>query len=129
MKKKLALLLAAVMLLSLTLAGCGNGKTPNEPGANSDPGTGDDASDPGTSDPGTSDPGTSGGDTITYWNIATDEPDTTVFSYAVDKYNSENSAESGYTIEQVSTVNDQYKSKLAVAMGAGQCPDVYVHCM
>ena len=127
MKKKLALLLAAVMLLSLTLAGCGNGKTPNEPGANSDPGTGDDASDPGTSDPGTSDPGTSGGDTITYWNIATDEPDTTVFSYAVDKYNSENSAESGYTIEQVSTVNDQYKSKLAVAMGAGQCPDVYVH--
>ena len=68
MKKKLALLLAAVMLLSLTLAGCGNGKTPNEPGANSDPGTGDDASDPGTSDPGTSDPGTSGGDTITYWN-------------------------------------------------------------
>lgn len=113
MKKKLALLLAAMMLLSLTLAGCGGGKQPT--GGNDNPG--------GNNNPG----GSSGGGTITFWDIATDEPDKTLWSYAVDKYNSENSPESGYTIDQVATVNDQYKSKLAVAMGAGQCPDMYIH--
>ena len=69
----------------------------------------------------------SAAETITFWNIATDEPDKTIWSYAVDQYNANDSAESGYEIEQVATVNDQYKSKLAVAMGAGQCPDMYIH--
>ena len=45
----------------------------------------------------------------------------------MDKYNAEIAPTSGYTIEQVATVNDQYKTKLAVAMGAGQCPDVYTN--
>ncbi len=123
MKKKLALLLAAMMLLSLTLAGCGDGKTPNT-GNN----PGGETSDPGDNNPSDSNPGgSSNGGTITFWNIATDEPDKTVFSYAVDQYNTNDAPNSGFTIEQVSTVNDQYKSKLAVAMGAGECPDVYTH--
>ena len=67
------------------------------------------------------------GETISFWNIATDEPDKTVWSYAVDQYNANDAAESGYTIEQVATVNDQYKQKLSVAMSAGQCPDMYIH--
>lgn len=122
MKKKLALLLAAAMLLSL-LAACGEGKKPTEPGNSGDtPGSSDAGGEPANN------PGGSGDSkTITFWDIATDEPDKTIWSYAVDKYNQENSPESGYTIEQVATVNDQYKSKLAVAMGAGQCPDMYIH--
>lgn len=72
--------------------------------------------------------GTSGeGGNIIFWDIATDEPDKTIWTYAVDKYNTDDSPESGYTIEQVATANDQYKSKLAVAMGAGECPDMYIH--
>ena len=66
-------------------------------------------------------------DTISFWDIATDEPDKTVWSYAVDKYNEEDAEEYGYTIDQVATVNDQYKQKLAVAMASGQCPDMYIH--
>lgn len=124
MKKKLALLLAAAMLLSL-LAACGGGKTPDNPNADN-PGGGDSQNNdnPGGGSQGG---GSSDSKTITFWDIATDEPDKTIWSYAVDKYNSENSPESGYTIDQVATVNDQYKSKLAVAMGAGQCPDMYIH--
>lgn len=64
---------------------------------------------------------------LTFWDIATDEPDKTIWSYAVDKYNENEGAESGYQVEQVATVNDQYKQKLSVAMSAGQCPDAYIH--
>lgn len=120
MKKKLALLLAAVMLLSLVLAGCGG----NDGGNNTPAGGNESSNDNGTNEPSAP---SGGGGTITFWNIATDEPDKTIFTYAVDKYNAESSADSGYTIEQVATVNDQYKEKLAVAMGAGQCPDMYTN--
>ncbi|MBD5153426.1 MAG: extracellular solute-binding protein [Oscillibacter sp.] len=122
MKKKLALLLAAAMMITVLLAGCGgnNADTPNNNDASNN------TSSP--SAPDTNEPASSGnGGTISFWNIATDEPDKTLFTYAVDKYNNESAAASGYTIEQVSTVNDQYKEKLAVAMGAGQCPDVYTN--
>jgi raffinose/stachyose/melibiose transport system substrate-binding protein len=64
---------------------------------------------------------------ISFWDIATDEPDKTIWSYAVDKFNADDSEEYGYTIDQVATVNDQYKQKLAVAMASGQCPDMYIH--
>ena len=66
-------------------------------------------------------------ETISFWNLATADPDKTVWSYAVDKYNAEDSEESGYSIDMVATVNDQYKQKLAVAMSSGQCPDMYIH--
>ena len=66
-------------------------------------------------------------DEISFWNIATDEPDKTIWSYAVDKYNEDDADEYGYTIDQVATTNDQYKQKLAVAMASGQCPDMYIH--
>ncbi|MBR2529314.1 MAG: extracellular solute-binding protein [Blautia sp.] len=66
-------------------------------------------------------------DEISFWDIATDEPDKTIWSYAVDKFNEEDAEEYGYTIDQVATTNDQYKQKLAVAMASGQCPDMYIH--
>lgn len=66
-------------------------------------------------------------ETISFWDIATDEPDKTIWSYAVDKFNEEDSEEYGFTIDQVATVNDQYKTKLAVAMASGQAPDMYIH--
>ena len=67
-------------------------------------------------------------DSISFWNVATDEPDKTVWSYAVDQFNENDSEEfGGYQIDQVATANDQYKQKLAVAMSSGQCPDMYIH--
>ena len=105
MKKKFALLLCTVLMASSVLAGCG--KQPTMDGS-SEASTGD-------------------SDTITFWNIATDEPDKTIWSYAVDEYNSNDASDYGYTVDQIATVNDQYKEKLAVAMSAGQCPDAYIH--
>ena len=72
-------------------------------------------------------PAVQAADVISFWDIATDEPDKTIWSYAVDKFNAEDSEEYGFTIDQVATTNDQYKQKLAVAMASGQCPDMYIH--
>ncbi|MDO5539605.1 MAG: extracellular solute-binding protein [Eubacteriales bacterium] len=66
-------------------------------------------------------------ETISFWHLGTDEPDKTMWNYAVEQYNTNDSEASGYTVEQVATVNDQYKSKLAVAMASGECPDMYIH--
>lgn len=117
MKKHLALLLAVAMLATVFLTACGSQKATETTEAATEAATEatTEAATPATKQ------------TITYWNIATDDPDKTIFSYAVDKYNAEVAPTSGYTIEQVATVNDQYKTKLAVAMGAGQCPDVYTN--
>jgi raffinose/stachyose/melibiose transport system substrate-binding protein len=64
---------------------------------------------------------------ISFWNIATDEPDKTIWSYAVDQFNENDSEATGFEIDQIATVNDQYKQKLAVAMASGECPDMYIH--
>lgn len=69
----------------------------------------------------------SAAETISFWHLGTDDPDKTMWEYAVNQYNENNSEESGYTVEQVATVNDQYKTKLAVAMASGECPDMYIH--
>ena len=45
---------------------------------------------------------------ISFWDIATDEPDKTIWSWGVDQYNENDSEETGYTVNQVPTVNDQY---------------------
>ncbi len=119
MKRKLALLLAAVMTITVFLSGCGGGGSTPAPKGSGDAAGGGTSAAPNA--------GGSDSKTITFWDIATDEPDKTIWTYAVDKYNTDNSPESGYTVEQVATVNDQYKEKLAVAMGAGQCPDMYIH--
>lgn len=108
MKKNLALLLALVMLVSVFMTACG----------------GEGAAEP---QQGAAVNNESAGGTISFWNIATDEPDKTVWFWGVDQYNATLAAETGYTIDAVATVNDQYKEKLAVAMGAGQCPDMYIH--
>ncbi|MBO4395383.1 MAG: extracellular solute-binding protein [Eubacterium sp.] len=127
MKKKwLSKLVACMLVATMAFTGCG--KQPDAAGGNNDSGSGDTASsaDAGSS----SDSGSASGDeggTISFWDIATDEPDKTLYTWAVDKYNNEESANSGFKIEQVATVNDQYKEKLAVAMGAGECPDMYTN--
>ena len=66
-------------------------------------------------------------ETISFWHIATNEPDKTIWSYGVDQYNANDAEGTGFTVEQIATVNDQYKQKLAVAMASGECPDMYIH--
>lgn len=114
MKKRFALFLTAALTVC-SLAGCG-GKTPTAA-----KGTTADAT--STAQAG----GKSNGKDISFWDIATDEPDKTIWTWGVDQYNKNDSKKSGYTVKQVATVNDQYKQKLSVAMSAGQCPDAYIH--
>ena len=123
MKKKFVGKLIALTLVA-TMAFTGCGKQPDAAPKDADqPAPAADE----TKDEPAADDSSSGGGKISFWNIATDEPDKTLYTWAVDKYNNEESANSGYTIEQVPTVNDQYKEKLAVAMGAGECPDMYTN--
>lgn len=62
---------------------------------------------------------------ITFWNIATEDPDAAIMQYAVNQYNEHESARSGYTIQTTSIPNDKYKDKLIVTMSSGECPDIY----
>ncbi len=122
MKKKFVGKLIALTLVA-TMAFTGCGKQPEAAPKDADqpaPAADDTKEEPAADD-------SAAGGKITFWNIATDEPDKTLYTWAVDKYNKEESGNSGYTIEQVPTVNDQYKEKLAVAMGAGECPDMYTN--
>ncbi len=126
MKKKfLGKLVALTLVAAMAFTGCG--KQPEE--AKTDDGAATETTE--TTEEKQEEPAaeetTSDGGTISFWNIATDEPDKTLYTWAVDKYNNEDSATSGFKIEQVPTVNDQYKEKLAVAMGAGECPDMYTN--
>ena len=126
MKRKFVGKLIALTLVA-TMAFCGCGKQPDETPKATDgdqPAAADETKDDANTN---TDDGAGAGGKISFWNWGTDEPDKTLLTWAVDKYNKEESANSGYTIEQVATVNDQYKEKLAVAMGAGECPDVYTN--
>lgn len=131
MKKRskvlVSLSLAAVMTAGLC-AGCGSsGDTKN--------GTTEAPKAEGTTDAGSADAETAAkteaaadanGDEdkeIIFWNIGTEEPDKSIMSYAVDKFNAE--TQSGYTVTSVPTQNDTYKEKLVIAMSSGECPDMY----
>ena len=115
MKKKQLAALGMAVVMTASLAACGGG------GGNSDSGSGDSGSDASSS----GGSGSSGGNVITYWNIATEDPDATIMQYAVDQYNANDSADSGYTIEATNIQNDKYKEKLVIAMSSGECPDMY----
>lgn len=65
---------------------------------------------------------------VDFWEQGTDEPDKSLWEYAPNQFNENDSADyGGIKINIVGTVNDQYKQKLAVAMSSGECPDMYTH--
>ncbi len=115
MKKKqlIALGLAAVMVASL--AACGGSDS-----SSASTGGGASASEEASASAGSGD-----SNTITYWNIGTEDPDASIMQYAVDQYNANDAAESGYTIDVTNIQNDKYKEKLVIAMSSGECPDMY----
>lgn len=120
MKRKLALMLTLAMSAG-TLAACGSSggtSTSSDSSAAAETSTDTETTTAATSGDST---------TITFWEQGTDEPDKSLWEYAANQYNANDSATSGYTIDIVGTVNDQYKQKLSVAMSAGQCPDMYTH--
>ncbi|HOO28016.1 MAG TPA: extracellular solute-binding protein, partial [Lachnospiraceae bacterium] len=130
MKKKqlLSAVLASVMVFSLTA--CGSSSTESQ----TDTGTAETETETAAETETTTE--TAAADTeavseedkvITFWNLGTDEPDKSLWQAAADWYNENESPTSGYTVETVSTTNDQYKEKLSVAMSAGECPDMYIH--
>ncbi len=61
--------------------------------------------------------------TISFWCIATEDPDAEIMKYAVDKFNRETTT--GYHVELTAIQNDKYKQKLVIAMSSGECPDMY----
>lgn len=114
MKKRMlkiaALMMAATM--TVTLAACGGDSSGSE-------GSSSNADSSSNSDSSSSD----GDKVITYWNIGTEGADKEALEYAVEEFNK--NTESGYTVENVPTQNDNYKEKLVVAMSSGECPDMY----
>lgn len=114
MKKRMlkiaALMMAATMTVSL--AACGGDSSGSE-------GSSLNADSSSNSDSSSSD----GDKVITYWNIGTEGADKEALEYAVEEFNK--NTESGYTVENVPTQNDNYKEKLVVAMSSGECPDMY----
>ncbi|MCI9633691.1 MAG: extracellular solute-binding protein [Ruminococcus sp.] len=114
MKKRMlkiaALMMAATMTVSL--AACGGDSSGSE-------GSSSNADSSSNSDSSSSD----GDKVITYWNIGTEGADKEALEYAVEEFNK--NTESGYTVENVPTQNDNYKEKLVVAMSSGECPDMY----
>ena len=67
-----------------------------------------------------------GGDKeIVMWANGTEDPDKSIWNYAIDKYNEGKGKETGYQVSYVPTQNDTYKEKLVVAVSSGECPDIY----
>lgn len=109
LKKFIAASLAAAMAVSVTA--CGNTGGSSSTGGSA---AGSTASKAATAE---------GDKEITFWDIATENPDKEIMEYAVKKFNEMN--KDGYHVTMVPTQNDNYKEKLVVAMSSGECPDMY----
>lgn len=105
-KKQVAASSMAIVLCAGMLAGCGSNGGDSSKDAQNETGSTDDKE-------------------IVYWHIGTDEPDVSIFDYAVNKFNEE--TDSGYTIKNIAAEADAYKEKLIIAMSSGECPDVYTN--
>ncbi len=133
MKKKKLAALGLAVVMAVSMAACGSGDDSAGGADTSDEGgAGGGTSDAGgnTSDEGgASDEGGSSGsgsdNVISFWNIGTEDPDASIMKYAVEQYNANEGAESGYTVEMTAIQNDKYKEKLVIAMSSGECPDMY----
>jgi len=140
MKRKYGVKLISIAMTGVMLAGCGSAAVPEAKGTSQAAAQGSSAAAPATASTAaastskaaetkasTAAKSSADDKTITFWNIGTDEPDKTLWQSAADWYNKTESPKSGYTVQTVSTTNDQYKQKLSVAMSAGECPDMYIH--
>lgn len=131
MKKRMlkiaALAMASVMAMSLAACGGGQADTAanqDAQGSGDDSAAADDNAADASSDDSAADAGSDDGDkVITYWNIGTEGADKEALEYAVNEFNA--NTQSGYTVENVPTQNDNYKEKLVIAMSSGECPDMY----
>lgn len=61
---------------------------------------------------------------IIYWGAGSEEPDKSIYEFAVNKFNE--NTDSGYKITYVPMKNDTYKEKLIIAMSSNECPDLYM---
>ena len=123
--RKIASLLTALAVLSVTLMGCGSGTksdatastavaaTSTVTAASATTTTAEDTIKVPTKDM-----------TITLWDIATENPASTNQQGAVDRFMK---AYPNVKVETTHIQNDTYKQKLVVAMSSGQCPNMYIH--
>lgn len=61
---------------------------------------------------------------LTMWHIQTTEPAPTIIKDSIDRFTKDNP---NYTVEISVMQNDAFKTKLAVAMGSDQMPDIFPH--
>ncbi|MDQ2086059.1 extracellular solute-binding protein [Herbivorax sp. ANBcel31] len=118
MKKKLAILLACMMMIVLIVSGCGNGDTEVDP----DPGT----EDPGTEDPGTEDPGSDDPAEeieLELWSIATEsDAFNNAFNMAIADFEAANP---GVTITHETYENESYKTSIVTSVHGNDLPDIF----
>ncbi|CCZ63007.1 extracellular solute-binding protein [Hungatella hathewayi] len=117
-KKRMALFLAAVMAVSATACGNSNSGGKNETA----PPTKSQESE-AVKEAKMETDSVDEDKVITFWNIATEDPDKSIMNYAVEQFNKNTT--SGYRVETVAVQNDNYKEKLVIAMSSGECPDMY----
>ncbi len=61
---------------------------------------------------------------LTLWHIQTTEPMPTIIKDSMDRFSKDNT---NYTVEISAMQNDAFKTKIAVAMGSDQMPDIFPH--
>lgn len=61
---------------------------------------------------------------LTLWHIQTTEPMPTIIKDSIDRFTKDNP---NYTVEISPMQNDAFKTKIAVAMGSNQMPDIFPH--
>ncbi len=61
---------------------------------------------------------------LTLWHIQTTEPMPTIIKDSIDRFTKDNS---NYTVDVTAMQNDAFKTKIAVAMGSDQMPDIFPH--
>lgn len=127
-KRFIALGLATAMVLSMAACGGGSKATPEAKSEGGAENAGAESGGAGTEAASAENAGggSKGDDSvISFWNIGTEDPDKSILNYAVEQYNANDSASSGYTVEVNAVQNDKYKEALVIAMSSGECPDMY----
>ena len=121
MKKAISKAMAAGLAIAMTLsiAACGSSKT-------AETSTSTPSAAPSTTAAAESSTAAPAADPVklTLWHIQTTEPMPTIIKDSIDRFTKDNP---NYTVEVSPMQNDAFKTKIAVAMGSDQMPDIFPH--
>ncbi len=123
MKKAISKAMAAGLAIAMTLsiAACGSSKT-----AETSTSTATTSAAPSTTAAAESSTAAPAADPVklSLWHIQTTEPMPTIIKDSIDRFTKDNP---NYSVEVSVMQNDAFKTKIAVAMGSDQMPDIFPH--